>query len=310
MSLRSDLLVVGSVALDTVETTADRREDVLGGSASFFSVAASFFSPVQLVAVVGEDFPEGHVQYLRERGVDTAGLSRAPGRTFRWSGRYSQDFNNRSTLDTQLNVFASFRPDLPEAFRDARFLFLGNIDPVLQFQVLEQVRAPQLVGMDTMNYWIEGHNAALRRVLRRIDFLLLNDEEARLLSGIHNLPRAARAIQELGPRNVIIKRGDAGALLFHEDQIFAAPALPLSDVVDPTGAGDAFAGGFMGYLAACGVAVPDGPMVRRAMICGSTMASFCCEDFSLDRYRLLARADIEARYRAFRHLTHFDELSL
>lgn len=305
------VLIVGSVALDSVETPSASRHNVLGGSASFFSAAASFFSPVQLVAVVGEDFPAEHAAYLQRLGVDTAGLSRVPGRTFRWSGRYSRDFNQRTTLDTQLNVFAGFRPALPPAFRDARLLFLGNIDPLLQMEVLEQVRRPQLVGMDTMNFWIQGSGEALRQVLKRIDFLLLNDEEARLLSGRHSLPKAAQAIQELGVRSVVVKRGDAGALLFHDGQVFAAPAIPLSEVVDPTGAGDAFAGGFMGYLSRMWRdGALDGMTIRRAMICGSTMASFCCEDFSLDRFRTLTMAEIEERFRAFRHLTHFDELHL
>lgn len=311
MNQKQPVLVVGSVALDSVETTAARRDDILGGSASFFSVAASFFAPVQLVAVVGEDFPAEHVEFLQKHQVDTAGLSRAPGRTFRWAGRYSRDFNQRTTLDTQLNVFAGFRPHLPESFRSTGLVFLGNIEPTLQAEVLAQVHRPQLIGMDTMNFWIEGSRPALLEVLRRIDFLLLNDEEARLLSQQHSLPRAAREIQRMGVRSVVVKRGDAGALLFHEDQVFAAPALPLSEVVDPTGAGDAFAGGFMGYLGRHWAGGPlDGMLVRRAMICGSTMASFCCEDFSLDRLRTLTRADIDARFKAFRHLTHFEDLVL
>ncbi len=309
MSHNRDLLVVGSVALDTVETATGRREEVLGGSASFFSAAASFFAKVKLVAVVGEDFPQEHVAFLRGLGVDTGGLTRAAGRTFRWSGRYSRDLNQRTTLDTQLNVFAGFRPQLPAAFRGAGLLFLGNIDPVLQQEVLQQAESPRVVGTDTMNFWIEGSRAALHKVLPRIDFLMLNDEEARQLSHAHNLPRAAQEIQKLGVRSVVVKRGDAGALLFHDGQVFAAPALPLTEVVDPTWAGDAFAGGFMGYLSRhLDGAKLDGMLIRRAMICGSTMASFCCEDFSLDRFRTLTLAEIETRFRAFRHLTHFDEL--
>jgi sugar/nucleoside kinase (ribokinase family) len=309
VSQENSLLVVGSVALDTVETAHARRDEILGGSASFFSVAASFFHPVQLVAVVGEDFPQQHLDFLSGRAVDITGLARVPGRTFRWTGRYSQDFNLRTTLDTQLNVFAGFRPHLPAPFRQARLVFLGNIDPALQLEVISQIERPLIVAMDTMNFWIQGSPAALAQVLQRIDFLLLNEEEARQLSGLHNLPRAARAIQQMGPRSVVVKRGDAGALLFHDDHVFAAPALPLSEVIDPTGAGDAFAGGFMGYLARRLDGAPlDGMLVRRAMICGSTMASFCCEDFSLDRFRTLTHKEIEERFRAFRHLTHFDEL--
>ena len=306
-------LVVGSVALDTLETSAGTRKDVLGGSASYFAAAASFLGPVAVVAVVGEDFSPSHSEFLNQLGVGTDGLVRSPGRTFRWHGRYSEDLNKRTTIDTQLNVFAGFKPDLPTAYREARLLFLGNIDPVLQWQVLEQAPKARLVGLDTMNFWIADKTSreALIRVLSRVDFLLLNDEEARMLAGEHNLVRAATAIQRFGPGNVIIKRGDAGALLFHEDQVFAAPAMPLSEVIDPTGAGDSFAGGFMGFLGRVWDGGPiDGMSVRRAMICGSTMASFCCEDFSLDRFRSLQPGEIRERFRKFRHLTHFDELQL
>lgn len=319
MSHKQGLLVVGSVALDTIETVQSHRQDVLGGSAAYFAAAASFFGPVSLVAVVGEDFPAEHTALLNQMGVGTEGLEQRAGRTFRWHGRYSKDFNQRTSIDTQLNVFAGFQPKLPPAARSAKLLFLGNIDPVLQLRVLDQMEGPALVGLDTMNFWINGSREALLRVLRRIDFILLNDEEARLLSGLYNLVHAARAIQGLGPKNVIIKRGDAGALLFHDNQIFAAPALPLADVVDPTGAGDCFAGGFMGFIQrhlgdgsgnGAGDGSIDGMIVRRAMICGSTMASFCCEDFSLDRFRTLSAATIDERFRAFRHLTHFEDLKL
>jgi sugar/nucleoside kinase (ribokinase family) len=311
VSQKQGLLVVGSVALDTVETAQSTRHEILGGSAAYFAAAASFFGAVSLVAVVGDDFPAEHTTLLGKLGIDTEGLERRAGRTFRWHGRYSKDFNHRTSLDTQLNVFAGFEPKLPPAARQAKLLFLGNIDPVLQLRVLDQMEGPALVGLDTMNFWINGSREALLQVLLRIDFLLLNDEEARLLSGIYNLVLAARAIQKLGPRNVIIKRGDAGALLFHGDQVFAAPAMPLEDVVDPTGAGDSFGGGFMGYLLRhlTGDSL-DGMTVRRAMICGSTMASFCCEDFSLHRFVSLDSKSIDERFRAFRHLTHFDELRL
>lgn len=311
MSQKQGLLVVGSVALDTVETAQSTRHEILGGSAAYFAAAASFFGAVSLVAVVGDDFPAEHTTLLGELGVDSEGLERRPGRTFRWHGRYSKDFNHRTSLDTQLNVFAGFEPKLPPRAQKAKLLFLGNIDPVLQLRVLDQMEGPQLVGLDTMNFWINGSREALLKVLLRIDFLLLNDEEARLLSGIYNLVLAARAIQQLGPKNVIIKRGDAGALLFHGDQVFAAPAMPLEDVVDPTGAGDSFGGGFMGYLLRhIGDGPLDGMTVRRAMICGSTMASFCCEDFSLHRFRSLDGKSIDERFQAFRNLTHFDELRL
>lgn len=304
-------LVVGSVALDTIETRVGTRHEVLGGSASYFAAAASFLGPVSVVAVVGEDFPSEHMTFLQRLGTNTDGVVTQVGRTFRWHGRYSDDFNKRTSLDTQLNVFAGFNPELPPEHRQARLLFLGNIDPVLQYRVVEQAQGSHLVGMDTMNFWISGSREPLLRVLKRVDFLLVNDEEARMLSGEHNLVRAARGIQQLGPKNVIVKRGDAGSLLFHNEQMFAAPALPLSEVIDPTGAGDSFAGGFMGFLGRVWSGGElDGMTVRRAMICGSTMASFCCEDYSLDRFRTLTRAEIDNRFRAFRSLTHFDELNL
>ncbi len=302
------LTVVGSVALDTVEIKGQRHDDLLGGSASFFATAASYFTPVQLVAVVGEDFPKKHTDFFATRNIDLGGLERAHGETFRWSGRYSDDFAHRTTLETHLNVFANFRPKLPEAWRDTHWLFLGNIHPPLQLDVLEQVKHPRLVAMDTMNLWIETEPAELARVLARVDLLVINDEEARLLSKEHNLPRAARAIRAMGPKTVIVKRGESGAFLFHEHGVFAAPAYPLERVVDPTGAGDTFAGGFMGYLAKVRDIGPQA--VRRAMFYGSVMASFCVEDYSLDRLRNLTDGEIEGRYRAFRDLTHFEDVRL
>lgn len=304
----ADLVVVGSVALDTVEVPSGRRERVLGGSASYFSTAASYFTRPQLVAVVGEDFPTEHVELLRRRGVDLEGLERRAGRTFFWEGRYSTNLNLRTTLETQLNVFADFEPRLPETFRDAEFVFLGNIQPRLQLDVLGQVRRPRLVAMDTMNLWIDTARVDLVKVLERTDVLVINDEEARQLAEEHNLPRAARAIRALGPRAVIVKRGDSGALLFHESGVFAAPAFPLDEVVDPTGAGDSFAGGFMGYLARVGDLGPAA--VRVAMIYGSVMASFCVEAFSLDRLRALGPKEINERFRAFRDLTRFEDVHL
>lgn len=306
----SPLCVVGSVALDDLDGPFGRKQDVLGGSASYFSVAASFLAPgaVRLVAVVGEDFPEEHVRFLASRGVDLSGLERRRGKTFRWAGRYSADLNQRTTLDTQLGVFADFRPRLGEAHRDCELVFLGNIDPSLQLEVLEQVRRPRLVACDTMNYWISGKPEALRRTLARVDVIVLNDEEARELSGRHNLVQAAAEIRKMGPHGVIVKRGDSGALLFYERGIFAAPAFPLEEVKDPTGAGDTFAGGFMGYLARVGEVTPQS--IRHAMIFGSVMASFCVEDFSLDRLRTLTNDEIAARFRAFHELTQFGELAL
>jgi sugar/nucleoside kinase (ribokinase family) len=302
----SPLLVVGSVAFDSIETLKEKRDEVLGGAASYFAAAASFFAPVRLVGVVGTDFPREHEQLLGGFGVDLEGLERVAGRTFRWAGRYSADFNQRTTLDTQLNVFESFRPKLPASWSDSPFVFLANIDPELQLDVLQQVQRPRFVACDTMNFWISGRRAELGRVLSRVDMLLLNDEEARQLSGLDNLPAAARAIRELGPKAVVVKRGDAGALLFHEAGVFAAPAFPIETVVDPTGAGDSFAGGFMGWLAHTGNLTPGG--IRTALIIGSALASFCCEDFSLDRFRTLDLTAIRERFAAFADLVHFEKI--
>jgi sugar/nucleoside kinase (ribokinase family) len=301
-----ELLIVGSVALDTVETRWGKHERILGGSASFAGTASAFFTRPSICAVIGEDFPEQHLDFLRGRGVSLDGLERAAGKTFFWSGRYAPDFKSRETLETQLNVFADFRPKLPPPLRRPRFLFLGNIHPSLQLEVLGQVERPRLVACDTMNLWISTTPKELRELLARVDVLLLNDEEALQLSGEHDLLRAARAVLAMGPRSVVVKRGDAGALLFHEGRLFVAPAFPLEKVVDPTGAGDSFAGGFMGALAAAGTL--GDPELRTAMIVGSTVASFAVEDFSLDRFRSLTADEIRARYAAFRELTTFPEL--
>ncbi|WP_224248250.1 PfkB family carbohydrate kinase [Hyalangium gracile] len=300
------LLVVGSVALDSVETPFGKKEDVLGGSATFFSTSASFFNPVQLVAVVGEDFPEEHVHFLRARGIHLDGLTREKGRTFRWKGKYGFQLNEAQTLDTQLNVFQSFAPRLPEAYRNAPYVFLGNIHPELQSQVLDQVKAPRLVAADTMNFWIQGTREALLKTLKRVDLLFVNDAELRQLSGEHNIVKAAQAVLGMGPSRVVIKRGEYGALLFEREHIFACPAFPLEDVFDPTGAGDTFAGGFMGTLATADRYEPD--VLRRAMVMGSVMASFTVERFSLDRLRDLTRQEIHRRFSEFKRLTHFDDL--
>jgi sugar/nucleoside kinase (ribokinase family) len=302
----SSLLVVGSVALDSVETVKEKHDEVLGGAASYFAAAASFFAPVRLIGVVGTDFPKAHEELLAGFGVDLGGLERVAGRTFRWAGRYSADFNNRTTLDTQLNVFEGFRPKLPGGWSQSPFVFLANIDPVLQLDVLQKVENPQFVACDTMNLWINIARDNLLKVLERVDMLLLNDEEARLLSGCDNLPAAARAIRAMGPRAVVVKRGDAGALLFHEAGVFAAPAFPIETVTDPTGAGDSFAGGFMGWLAHTGDVTPAG--IRTALIIGSALASFCCESFSLDRFRTLDLKEIRERFAAFADLVHFEKI--
>jgi sugar/nucleoside kinase (ribokinase family) len=298
------ILVVGSVALDTVETPFGRADDALGGSATFFSAAASLFCPVQLVGVVGSDYPVDALGFLAERGVDLAGLERAGGESFRWAGAYSFDLNSRETLETRLGVFAEFQPKIPEAFRDAEWVFLGNIDPELQMNVLDQVRAPKFVACDTMNLWIDIKRDRLLELLKRVDLLLVNDAEARQLSGDFNLSRAARWILERGPRYLIIKKGEHGAILFTPHSTFFAPGFPLEEVFDPTGAGDAFAGGFMGHLAQAGRA-EDGDL-RRAVIYGSVLGSYAVEKFSVERFRDLTVDEIEERVRAFREMTVFE----
>jgi sugar/nucleoside kinase (ribokinase family) len=297
------LLVVGSVALDDIEAPAGSAKNVLGGAASYFGVAASFFTPVRVVAVVGDDFPEEHLRFLASKGLDLAGLRRVTGRTFRWGARYRESLNERDTLFTELGVFEHFDPVIPPAYRDSEWVFLANIQPTLQRRVLEQTRAPRFSAMDTMNFWITGARAELEKTLAVVKGLVINDEEARQLTGEANLVRAADAIRALGPRVVIVKRGEHGALLFDEDGIFAAPAFPLREVRDPTGAGDAFAGGLMGALASDGSVDTDA--LRRAMIYGSVLASFCVERFSLDRLRALSRAEVDARFEDFRRLTRF-----
>jgi len=298
------LLVVGSVALDTVETPFGRADDALGGSATFFSAAASLFCPVQLVGVVGDDYPTEALTFLADRGVDLRGLEAAPGESFRWSGVYSYDLNSRETLETRLGVFADFSPKIPAEFRDAERVFLGNIDPELQLAVLEQVHSPKFVACDTMNLWIDLKLDALLQLLKRVDMLMLNDAEARQLSGDHNLARAARWIQAHGPRYLIIKKGEHGAILFTPTSVFFAPGYPLEAVFDPTGAGDSFAGGFMGHLAQCGR--HEDADLRRAVVYGSVMGSFACERFSLERLKDLTPDQIEDRVRHFREMTMFE----
>jgi len=301
------LLVVGSMAFDSVRTPFGEALDVLGGSATYFATAASFFTGVDLIAVVGEDFPEEHVEFLRSRGIDLAGLERRKGKTFRWKGEYSYQLNEAQTLETHLNVLETFRPHIPEPYRNPQMLFLGNIDPELQLDVLEKVTRPRIVACDTMNFWIEGKREALWRTLEKVDILVINDGEARALGEDSNLVQVAKRILARGPKQLIIKRGEYGVLMFNEKQTFGAPALPLEQVKDPTGAGDTFAGGFMGHLASTGDYSDEG--LRRAIIFGSVMASFNVEEFSLDRLRFLDKKEIEDRYREFRRLTHFDDLS-
>lgn len=298
------VLVVGSVAFDALETPRGKVDRTLGGAATYFSVAASHFAPVNLVGVVGDDFTPADAEIFRGRRIDTAGLERAPGRTFFWAGRYSQDLNDRETLRTELNVFADFRPKLPGSYRRSPYIFLANIDPALQRSVLRQVeRRPKLVALDTMNYWIERTPAELARTLREIDILVINDGEARQLAGEHNLLRAAAAIARMGPKMLVVKRGEYGALLLNGRRMFSVPAYPLEEVCDPTGAGDSFAGGFMGYLASAGRL--NDAALRRAMVYGSVLGSFVVERFGLERLRSLRRTEIEARARQFLRLTRF-----
>lgn len=296
------ILVVGSVAFDDVQTSHGRRPECLGGSATFFGVTASRYTSTHLVAVVGSDFPESHMNTLRQSGLNLEGLERAEGKTFRWRGRYSEDLSERETLDTQLNVFTDFSPKIPTHFRELPVIFLGNIHPQLQLEVLEQVEQPRLVVADTMNLWITGERAALKKVLARVDALIINDEEARLLADEHNLFRAADHIRALGPRILVIKRGEHGAMLFHPDGTFYVPALPLREVLDPTGAGDTFAGGFVGYLARRGDT--DFVSAKNAMLQGTVMASFTVGGFGLDRLLTASNEEVTARVERLRTLMH------
>jgi len=291
------------VAFDTIETPYGRAEEVLGGSAAYFAVAASYFARVKLVAVVGADFPAHERAFLASRDIDLEGLEVRKGRTFRWSGRYHEDMNVRDTLDLQLNVFSDFSPVLPARYRNAPFVFLANINPGLQGGVLDQLTQPRLIACDTISHWIEGARPELEALLKKVEVLIINDEEARLLSGEHNLVRAARKILALGPRTLLVKRGEYGVLLFSANSVFAVPAYPLEEVIDPTGAGDSFAGGFLGFLARSGDLSEAN--LRRAIVYGSVVASFVVEDFSLRRLHTLTRDDIDRRYRQFVSLTEF-----
>jgi sugar/nucleoside kinase (ribokinase family) len=301
------ILAVGSVAYDTIKNPFGEASRVVGGSATYFSVAASFFTDVRLVAVVGEDFADQGASVFQGRSIDLTGLQTVPGETFRWKGEYGFDLNTRETIYTKLNVFEQFRPDIPEAYRSSPLVFLGNIHPRLQLDVLDQVVEPRLVAADTMNYWIEGTPEELHEVLKRIDVLIINDSEARELSREANLVRAARSIRSMGPGTVVIKRGENGVLMTcpGEVEFFAAPAMPLEEVFDPTGAGDTFAGGFMGSVATCGELTEAA--MNRAIIYGSALASFAVEDFSLDRLLRLTPEEIKERFRHFKRLTHFEE---
>jgi len=304
------LIVVGSVAYDGVETPHGKVDRMLGGAATYIALAAAYFTPVKLVAVVGDDFAQEDYELLASRKIDLEGLERIPGgKSFFWAGKYSDDMNDRTTLRTDLNVFADFNPKLPASYRPAPYLLLGNIQPSLQRGVRAQMNGVKLAGGDTMNYWINDFRPELLQTIREWDFLLINDSEARLLSGEHNLRRAAAKILDMGPHTLVIKRGEYGAILFRRNGHFMAPGYLLEDVFDPTGAGDCFAGGFIGYLAGRGVEASDGEIdiveLRRAVIYGSVMGSFCCEKFGVDRFRTLTREEIEARYQEFQTCTSF-----
>jgi sugar/nucleoside kinase (ribokinase family) len=300
------ILVVGSVAFDSVETPFGMVENVLGGSATYFATSASYFTDVSLVAVVGEDFPAEHTSFLTSRSIDLRGLTRSSGKTFSWRGKYGYDLNEAQTLETRLNVFETFKPTIPPEYADAEFLFLANIDPELQLDVVRQVKNPRVIASDTMNYWITSKPEALKKVIGMVDILIINDAEARQLSQEPNLVTAARKILSYGVKTLIVKRGEYGVLMFTDSTIFAAPAYPLEKVFDPTGAGDTFAGGFMGYLANTKDLSDAG--IRQAIIFGSVMASFNVEKFSLDRLRELSYREIEDRYRSFKAMTHFEGL--
>lgn len=299
------ILVVGSIALDSIDTPFGKVEEVLGGSAVYFSLAASFFSNVNLVGVVGKDFPKEHLQLLQQRDIDLDGLQREEGKTFRWVGSYGYALNEARTLDTQLNVFSHFRPVIPDKYRRSELVFLANIDPSLQLNVLKQVHRPRVIACDTMNFWIENKLDALKETIKWTDILLINEAEARELAEEANLIKAGRSILAMGPKIVVVKQGSYGALMFTQNSIFSAPAYPLEDTVDPTGAGDTFAGGFMGSLANSRNMQEGG--IRKAIIFGCVMASFAVEQFSVDRLRSLTIQEIENRYREFKKLTLFEE---
>ncbi|KAA3600969.1 MAG: sugar kinase [Calditrichaeota bacterium] len=302
------ILVVGSVALDSVETPFGKADDALGGSATFFSASASYFSPINVVGVVGSDFPHNELEFLKTRNVSLDGIKTEEGKTFRWGGKYHVDMNQRDTLFTALNVFEHFKPVIPGQYKNSEYVFLGNIAPTLQLDVLAQIDNPKLVALDTMNFWISGMKESLVEVIKKVDIILINDQEAKELTDKTNLVQAANAIFELGPQVVVIKKGEHGALLFTKQGIFSAPALPMETVCDPTGAGDSFAGGFIGYLAHNDVlknGVLDESVLRKAMIYGSVMASFSIEDFSLEKLKDLSSEEISNRYIQFVELASF-----
>jgi sugar/nucleoside kinase (ribokinase family) len=303
------IVVVGSVAYDGVETPYGKVDRMLGGAATYISLTASFFAPVKLVGVVGDDFDPADYEFLASRNIDLEGLERVPGKTFFWQGVYSQDMNDRTTLRTDLNVFADFDPKLPASYKSSPYLLLGNIQPALQRHVRSQMNGVRVTGGDTMNYWINDYREELLATIKDWDFLLINDSEAYLLSGERNMKRAAKKILAMGPNTLIIKRGEYGAMLFRDDTFFVVPGYLLEEVFDPTGAGDCFAGGFIGALATSGHDLKashiDRKELRQAVIYGSVMGSFCCEKFGVERFRTLTRSEVDARYKEFKAFTEF-----
>lgn len=297
------VLVVGTVAFDSIETPYGSAERILGGSASYFAMAAIFFSPVRIVGVVGEDFPKEYLDILSKSGVDLEGLNREKGKTFHWRGRYHEDFNVRDTVELHLNVLSGYVPRLPESYKDSEYVFLGNIDPVMQMEVIRQLRSSRLIACDTMDHWIQGSSEELKKVFGKIEILAINDSEARLLSGERNVIRAARSILKMGPKVLLVKRGEYGVLQFSDSSLFVTPAFPLEEVFDPTGAGDSFAGAFMGYLARTRDQSQMG--LRRAIVYGNVVASFTVEDFGLKRIASLTMDEIERRFQRFIELTDF-----
>ncbi|MBX7148186.1 sugar kinase [bacterium] len=301
------ILVVGTVALDTVSTPFGKIDEGLGGSAMHFAVSSSYYTPVSIVAIVGQDFPQKHLDFLKSRNINIDGIHRHEGKTFRWTGKYDYDLNNAQTLKTELNVLLEFSPKLTDAQKKNDFLFLANVDPDIQRQVIEQMPRPKLIACDTMNFWIEGKKDSLLKTFKMVDMVTINEGEARLLSGEANLMKAAKAIIKMGPKTVVIKQGEYGALLFHDNHVFSAPGLPLETVMDPTGAGDSFAGGLMGYLSRAGEV--NLKNLKQGLIAGSVMASLNVEAFSCERIKNLSEADLKNRYAEFRALSHFEDLS-
>jgi len=297
------ILVVGSVALDTIETPFGKKNEILGGSATFFSIAASFFDKVNIIAAVGEDFPKRHLDLLKERNIGTEGIAVKKGKTFRWEGRYEYDMNVAHTLATHLNVFQDFSPKIPQDLRNSRLLFLANIDPDLQDSVLKQMNRPRLIACDSMNHWIASKKKSLEKFLHKVDIFLLNDAEARQFSGEANLLKAAKAIVAKGPKSVIIKKGEHGVIYYSKKEHFIAPAYPLEDVYDPTGAGDTFAGGVVGYIGKSG-SINDS-VIRKGVVYGSILASFVVQDFSVNKLLSISPVDINKRYSNFKKLTRF-----